>query len=123
MLNHRKTPGRSGRRSIKGGAMFAALALAFSASAIFGTGAASAQRQQGPHDATCQSGGENEIDVQGLHERHCFTVDTTVQPVSDFPLGSPSTTTSTVTKTRKQQQTVRVQTPASAASRSFRPRA
>ena len=95
MSKLRKTPGRNGRRSVRAGAIFAALAFAFSASAFFSTTVASAG--QDSHNATCGLG-ENEIDAQGFHERHCFTVETPLDGQS-FPLGTPVHDTAVVTKT------------------------
>ena len=88
MLNHRKPPGRSGRRSVKGGAMFAALALAFSASAFFGTGAASAG------DQTC-----NDVPsgISANYVHYCYTVTTNLDG-AHIPLGDPVVDTATVTQ-------------------------
>lgn len=95
MSKLRKTPVRVGRRSVRAGAIFAALAFAFSASAFFSTTVASAG--QDSHNATCGLG-DNEIDAQSFHERHCFTVETPLDGES-FPLGTPVHDTAVVTKT------------------------
>ena len=92
MLNHRKTPGRSGRRFALGGAMFAALALAFSAISVVGVTVASAVELP----ANCVPASGPGVQPQDFVEAVCYSVGTQVASVD---LGQPVQDTATVTTT------------------------
>lgn len=81
---HRSKATGSGRRSVRGAAIFATLALGLSVSSFAFIGSASAGQWDG-HNKTC-----NQIEGVSAQQRgwSCYTVDTWVQPSDVVPLGT-----------------------------------
>jgi hypothetical protein len=88
MFHRTKTAGRSGRRSVRGAALFAVLALAVSALSVLAAGTAGATGDKGGDNNGC--GEQPHVSVSDGNDRSqlCYSLDTAVQPSTEVGLGT-----------------------------------